>query len=61
MALVKELRTEVRKLTAEVNIRIAEYRESGKPVRAIERQIERLQKLAGRKRGRVRTVRSVWD
>ena len=52
MAQVKELRSEIRKLTAEVNVRIAEYRESGKSVRAVERQIERLQKLAGTKTGK---------
>ena len=51
MALVKELRSEIRKLTAEVNVRIAEYRETGKPVRAVERQIKRLQRLAGTKTG----------
>ena len=49
MAQVKELRSEIRKLTAEVNVRIAEYREMGKPVRAVERQIERLQGLAATK------------
>ena len=52
MAQVKELRSDIRKLTAEVNIRIAEYREMGKPVRAVERQIERLQGLAGTKSGK---------
>lgn len=52
MALVKELQSEVRKLTVDVNIRIAEYREAGKQVRAVERQIERLQKLAGTKTGK---------
>ena len=52
MAQVKELRSEIRKLTAEVNVRIAEYREMGKPVRAVERQIERLQGLSGTKTGK---------
>ena len=52
MAQVKELRSEVRKLTAEVNIRIAEYRETGKPVRAVEQQIKRLQSLADTKTGK---------
>lgn len=52
MATVKELQSEVRKLTAEVNVRVGEYRESGKTVRAVERQIERLQKLAGTKTGK---------
>ena len=52
MAQVKELRSEIRKLTAEVNIRIAEYREMGKPVRAVEQQIERLQRLADTKTGK---------
>ena len=52
MALVKELRSEIRKMTAEVNIRIAEYREMGKPIRAVERQIERLQSLTGTKTGK---------
>ena len=52
MALVKELRSDIRKLTAEVNVRIAEYREMGKPVRAVERQIERLQGLAATKTGK---------
>ena len=52
MALVKELRSEIRKLTAEVNIRIAEYREMGKPVRAVEQQIKRLQSLSDTKTGK---------
>ena len=52
MALVKELRSDIRKLTAEVNIRIAEYRETGKSVRAVEQQIKRLQSLAGTKTGK---------
>ena len=52
MATVKDLRSEIRKLTAEVNVRISEYREMGKPVRAVERQIERLQGLAGTKTGK---------
>ena len=52
MAQVKELRSEIRKLTAEVNMRIAEYRETGKPVRAVERQIKRLQVLAATKTGK---------
>ena len=52
MAQVKELRSEIRKLTAEVNVRIAEYREMGKPVRSVERQIERLQALAATKTGK---------
>lgn len=51
MAKVKELRSEIRKLTAEVNVRIAEYRETGKPVRAVEQQIKRLQSLSGTKTG----------
>ena len=49
---VKDLRSEIRKLTAEVNVRIAEYREMGKPVRAVERQIKRLQDLSGIKTGK---------
>lgn len=52
MTQVKELRSEIRKLTAEVNIRIAEYRETGKSVRAVEQQIKRLQSLAGTKTGK---------
>ena len=52
MATVKGLRSEIRKLTAEVNVRIAEYRETGKPVRAIEQQIKRLQSLSGTKTGK---------
>nr|DAH52658.1 MAG TPA: hypothetical protein [Caudoviricetes sp.] len=52
MATVKELRVEIRKLTAEVNVRIAEYKEMRKPVRAVERQIERLQGLASTKTGK---------
>ena len=52
MSQVKELRSEIRKMTAEVNVRIAEYREKGKPVRAVERQIERLHSLAGTKTGK---------
>lgn len=52
MAQVKELRSEIRKLTAEVNVRIAEYREMGKPVRAVEQQIKRLQSLSGTKTGK---------
>ena len=52
MAQVKELRSEIRKLTAEVNVRIAEYREMGKPVRAVERQIKRLQDLSDTKTGK---------
>ena len=49
MATVKELRSDIRKLTAEVNIRIAAYREAGKPVRAGEQQIKRLQSLSSTK------------
>lgn len=52
MAKVKELRSEIRKLTAEVNVRIAEYREMGKSVRAVEQQIKRLQSLSGTKTGK---------
>ena len=52
MTQVKELRSEIRKLTAEVNVRIAEYREMGKPVRAVEQQIKRLQRLSGTKTGK---------
>ena len=52
MAAVNDLRSEIRKLTAEVNVRIGEYRESGKSVRAVERQIERLQSLADTKTGK---------
>ena len=52
MTQVKELRSEIRKLTAEVNVRIAEYRETGKSVRAVERQIKRLQSLSGTKTGK---------
>ena len=52
MAKVKELQSEIRKLTAEVNVRIAEYREMGKPVRAVEQQIKRLQSLSGTKTGK---------
>ena len=52
MAQVKELRSEIRKLTAEVNVRIAEYREAGKPVRAVEQKIKRLQSLSATKTGK---------
>ena len=52
MALVKDLRSEIRKLTAEVNVRIAEYRESGKSVRAVEQQIKKLQRLSDTKTGK---------
>ena len=52
MTQVKELRSEIKKLTAEVNVRIAEYREIGKPVRAVEQQIKRLQGLSGTKTGK---------
>ena len=52
MTQVKELRSEIKKLTAEVNVRIAEYREIGKPVRAVEQQIKRLQDLSGTKTGK---------
>ena len=52
MAQVKELRSEIRKLTAEVNVRIAEYRETGKSVRAVEQQIKRLQSLSDTKTGK---------
>ena len=52
MATVKELHSEIRKLTAEVNVRIAEYSEIGKPVRAVERQIKRLKSLSGTKTGK---------
>ena len=52
MAQVKELRSEIRKLTADVNVRIAEYRETGKSVRAVEQQIKRLQSLSGIKTGK---------
>lgn len=52
MAQVKELRSEIRKLTAEVNVRIAEYRETGKSVRAVEQQIKRLQSLSSTKTGK---------
>ena len=52
MATVKDLRSEIRKMTAEVNVRIAEYRETGKSVRAVEQQIKRLQSLSGTKTGK---------
>lgn len=52
MGQVKELRSEIRKLTAEVNVRIAEYRETGKSVRAVEQQIKKLQSLSGTKTGK---------
>ena len=52
MATVKDLHSEIRKLTAEVNVRIGEYRESGKSVRAVEQQIKRLQSLSGTKTGK---------
>ena len=52
MSTVKELRSEIRKLTAEVNVRIAEYREMGKSVRAVEQQIKRLQSLSDIKTGK---------
>lgn len=52
MALVKELRSEIRRLTAEVNVRIGEYRETGKSVRAVESQIKKLQNLSGTKTGK---------
>ena len=52
MATVKDLRSEIRKLTAEVNVRIAEYRETGKSVRAVEQQIKRLQSLSDTKTGK---------
>lgn len=45
----RELRKEIRHLTAQVNVDIAEYREKGKRVQSTEEMIERAQKTAGTK------------
>lgn len=45
----RELRKEIRQVTAQVNVDIAEYREKGKRVQSTEEMIERAQKIAGTK------------
>lgn len=48
---VKQLQNAIREKTAEANIRIAEYRESGKSIRVYEKEIGYLKQYAGTKTG----------
>ena len=48
---VKELRKEISKNTAQLNVQIQSYRESGKPVKAFDTSIEYLKHLTGRRSG----------
>ena len=48
---VKQLQNAIREKTAEANIRIAEYRESGKSIKVYEKEIGYLKQYAGTKTG----------